>query len=105
MGSAGRRLQRFFSLLDDRCGPIFMRVDTRSCSTQYLPLPPASDAITTRFWIWRPSFERQRDFNPNNTLLRTHFRFADHPAGWLYCTGSSIASRRSGVDSTLSRCG
>jgi len=21
-------------------------------------------AITPRFWIWRPSFERQRDFNP-----------------------------------------
>src|SRR6266581_2259740 len=24
----------------------------------------ASEAITPHFWIWRPSSERQRDFNP-----------------------------------------
>jgi hypothetical protein len=33
-------------------------------TSPYLPLSPASEAITPRFWIWRPSFERQRDFNP-----------------------------------------
>src|ERR1700739_583542 len=29
-----------------------------------LPLPPASEAANPASWIWRPSFERQRDFNP-----------------------------------------
>ncbi len=31
---------------------------------RYLPLSPASEATNPASWIWRPSFERQRDFNP-----------------------------------------
>jgi regulatory LuxR family protein len=30
----------------------------------YLPLSPASEAANPASWIWRPSFARQRDFNP-----------------------------------------
>src|SRR5207302_10567609 len=29
-----------------------------------VPLSPASEAANPASWIWRPSFERQRDFNP-----------------------------------------
>ena len=33
-------------------------------TSPYLPLSPASEATNPASWIWRPSFERQRDFNP-----------------------------------------
>src|SRR5437899_4473241 len=33
-------------------------------TSPYLPLSPASEAANPASWIWRPSFERQRDFNP-----------------------------------------
>ena len=34
-----------------------------------------------RFWIWRPSFERQRDFNPpEQCVAQRTCRFADHTA-------------------------
>jgi hypothetical protein len=34
-------------------------------SSPYLPLPPGQRGSAPPFWIWRPSFERQRDFNPH----------------------------------------
>src|SRR5713226_4251503 len=33
-------------------------------TSPYLPLSPASEAANPASWIWHPSFERQRDFNP-----------------------------------------
>src|ERR1700736_1445829 len=33
-------------------------------SSAALKSTPASEAVNPASWIWRPSFERQRDFNP-----------------------------------------
>jgi len=41
-------------------------------TSPYLPLSPASEAINPRFWIWRSSFERQRDFNPPEQRAAQH---------------------------------
>jgi hypothetical protein len=63
-----------------------LRLCTTSHSSQllqgtydYLPLSPTSEAANPASWIWRPSFERQRDFNPHEqrALLSAHFRTAD----------------------------
>jgi hypothetical protein len=39
-----------------------------------------SEATNPASWIGRPSFERQRDFNPlNNALPSAHFLSCDYP--------------------------
>ena len=43
-----------------------------------VPLSPPSKAANPASWIWRPSFERQRDCNPpERRALSAHFRMAD----------------------------
>jgi hypothetical protein len=41
-------------------------------TSPYLPLSPASEAANPASWIWRPSFERQRDFNPPEQRTAQH---------------------------------
>jgi hypothetical protein len=48
-------------------------------TSPYLPLSPASEAANPASWIWRPSFERHRDFNPPEQRAAQRARPACRP--------------------------